>query len=79
MQLNENEYKAYPNLAQLNKGYRASIKINTLTNEKGNITKKHSKENSENFRTYYKSLYSIKLENLDEMNIIFQTDNRLSL
>jgi hypothetical protein len=45
-------------LAKLTKGHRDSIQINKIRNEKGD---RHCS-------FYYKSLYSTKLENLDEMD-----------
>jgi hypothetical protein len=52
--------------AKLTKGLRGSIKINKIRNEKGDITE--MKEVQDNIRSYYKSLYSTKLENQDEMD-----------
>jgi hypothetical protein len=54
-------------LARLNRGHRASILINKIKNEKGDITSEFE-ENQKIIRSYYKSLYSTKLEYLDEMN-----------
>jgi hypothetical protein len=51
-------------LARLTRGHRDSILINKIRNEKGDITT----EPEEIVRSYYKRLYSTKLENLDEMN-----------
>jgi hypothetical protein len=46
--------------------HRDSILINKIRNGKGDITTQH--EDIQNIiRSYYKSLYSTKLENLDEM------------
>jgi dsDNA-specific endonuclease/ATPase MutS2 len=54
-------------LARLTRGHRDSIVINNLRNEKGDITTE-SEEIQDIIRSYYKSLYSTKLENLNEMN-----------
>ena len=51
-------------LARLTRGHRDSILINKIRNEKGDITT----EIKNIIRSYYKRLYSTKLENLDEMN-----------
>jgi len=48
-------------------GHRDSIQINKIRNEKGGITKKLRKL-PKKIRSYYKSLYSTKLENLDEIH-----------
>jgi hypothetical protein len=53
-------------LARLTKGHRDRILINKIKNEKGDITIE-SEEIQNIIRSYYKSLYSTKLENLDEM------------
>jgi hypothetical protein len=54
-------------LGRLTKGHRNSILINKIRNEKGNITT--DPEEIQNIvRSYYKRLYSTKLENLDEMD-----------
>jgi hypothetical protein len=52
-------------LARLTRGHRDSILINKIKNEKGDITEPEEIQNI--VRSYYKRLYSIKLENLDEM------------
>jgi hypothetical protein len=52
-------------LARLTRGH--SIQINKIRNEKGDITTE-IEEIQKIFRPYYKSLYSTKLENLDEMD-----------
>ena len=44
-----------------------SIQISKIKNERGDITTE-TEENQEIFRSYYKSLYSTKLENLEEMD-----------
>jgi hypothetical protein len=54
-------------LAKLTKQQRGSIQINKIKNEKGDITTE-TEEIQKIIRSYYKSLYSIKLENLDEMD-----------
>ena len=54
-------------LARLTRGHRDSILINKIGNENGDITTE-SEEVQKFIRSYYKSLYSIKLENLDEMD-----------
>jgi hypothetical protein len=48
------------------RGHRDSILINKIRNEKGNITTQ-PEEIQNIIRSYYKGLYSTKLENLDEM------------
>jgi hypothetical protein len=53
-------------LARLTRGHRDSILINNIRNEKGAITTE-PEEIQSIIRSYYKSLYSRKLENLDEM------------
>jgi hypothetical protein len=53
-------------LARLNRGHRDRIQINKIRNEKGDKTTE-IKEISKIIRLYYKSLYSTKLESLDEM------------
>jgi hypothetical protein len=54
-------------LARLTRGHRESILINKIRNEKGDITTV-SEEIQNTIRSFYKRLYSTKLENLDEMN-----------
>jgi conjugal transfer/entry exclusion protein len=54
-------------LARLTRGHRVSIQINKISNEKGNVTTE-TEEIPKIFRSYYKSLYSTQLENLDEMD-----------
>ena len=54
-------------LARLTRGHRESILINKIRNEKGNITT-DPKEIHNTIRSFYKRLYSTKLENLDEMD-----------
>jgi hypothetical protein len=53
-------------LARLTRGYRDSILINKIKNEKGDITTE-PEEIQNIIRSYYKRLYSTKL-NLDEMD-----------
>ena len=57
-------------LARLTRGPRDSILIKYIKNEKGDITTE-PEEIQNTVRSFYKSLYSAKLENLDE------TDNFL--
>jgi hypothetical protein len=59
--------KIHKPLARLTRGYRDSIQINKIRNEKGDITTE-TEESQKTIRSYYKSLYSTKLENLDKMN-----------
>ena len=54
-------------LARLTRGHRDSILINKIRNEKGDITT-NPEEIQNTIRTFYKRLYSTKLENLDEMD-----------
>ena len=54
-------------LARLTKGHRDSILINKIRNEKGDITT-DPEEIQNTIRSFYKRLYSTKLENLDEMD-----------
>jgi hypothetical protein len=54
-------------LARLTKGHRESILINKIRKEKGDITT-DPKEIQNTIRSFYKGLYSTKLENLDEMD-----------
>ena len=54
-------------LARLTTGHRESILINEIRNEKGDITT-DTEEIQNTIRSFYKRLYSTKLENLDEMN-----------
>ena len=54
-------------LARFTRGYRESILINKIRNEKGDITK--DPEGIQNIiRSIYKRLYSTKLKNLNEMD-----------
>jgi hypothetical protein len=54
-------------LARLTRGHRDSILINKIRSEKKDITAE-PKEIQSILRSYYKRLYSTKLENLDEMD-----------
>ena len=54
-------------LARLTRGHGDSILINKIRNEKGDITT-DPEEIQNTIRSFYKMLYSTKLENLDEMN-----------
>jgi hypothetical protein len=54
-------------LDRLTRGHRNSIQINKIRNEKEDIPTE-TEEIQEIIRSYYKSLYSTKLENLDEMD-----------
>jgi hypothetical protein len=54
-------------LPRLTRGHRDSILINKIRNEKGDITT-DPEEIQNTIRSYYKWLYSTKLEDLDEMN-----------
>jgi hypothetical protein len=53
-------------LDRLSRRHRNSILINKIRNEKGDITTE-TKEIQKIIRSYYKKLYSTKLENLDEI------------
>jgi hypothetical protein len=54
-------------LARLTRGHRESILINKMRKEKGDITT-DPEEIQNTIRSFYKRLYSTKLENLDEMD-----------
>ena len=54
-------------LARLTRGYRESILINKIRNEKGSITT-DPEEIQNTIRSFYKRLCSTELENLDEMD-----------
>ena len=54
-------------LARLTRRHRDSIQINKIRNDRGDITIENE-EIQEIIRSYYKSLYSTKLENLDKMD-----------
>jgi hypothetical protein len=54
-------------LARLTRGHRDSILINKIRKEKGDITT-DPEEIQNTIRSFYKRLYSTKLENPDAMN-----------
>ena len=54
-------------IARLTGGHRDSILINKIRNEKGDIAT-DPEEIQNTIRSFYKRLYSTKLENLDEMD-----------
>jgi hypothetical protein len=54
-------------LAKLTRGHRDSILINKIRNEKGDIIT-NPEEIQTTIRSFYKRLYSTKLENLDEID-----------
>jgi hypothetical protein len=54
-------------LARLTRGHRDNLLINKIRNEKGDITTDPA-EIQNTIRSFYKRLYSTKLENLDEMD-----------
>jgi hypothetical protein len=54
-------------LVRLTRGHRDSILINKIRNEKEDITTE-PEEIQNIIRSYYKRLYSTKLENLDEID-----------
>jgi hypothetical protein len=54
-------------LARLTRGHRDSILINKIRNEKGDI--KTETGEIQRIRSYYKSLYSTKLESLDDLTV----------
>jgi hypothetical protein len=54
-------------LARLTRGHRDSIQINKIRNGKGDITT-DPEEIQNTIRSFYKRLYSTKLENLDEID-----------
>jgi hypothetical protein len=51
-------------LARLTRKHRDSILINKIRNEKGDITDPEEIQNT--IKSFYKRLYSTKLENLDK-------------
>ena len=59
--------KIYKTLGRLTRGHRDSILINKIKSEKGDITTEPEKIQNI-IRSYYKRIYSTKLENLDEMD-----------
>jgi superfamily II RNA helicase len=60
-------------LARLSRGHRNNMQINTIRYERGDITTE-TEEIQKIIRSYYKSLYSTKLENLDEMDNFLHRD-----
>ena len=60
-------HKIHKPLVKLTKGPRGSIQINKIRTEKGDKTTEIV-ETQKIIRSYYKSLYSRKFENLDEMD-----------
>jgi hypothetical protein len=54
-------------LARLTRGHRDSILLNKIRNEKGDIAT-DPEEIQNTIRSFYKRLYSTKLENLDKMD-----------
>jgi hypothetical protein len=58
-------------LSRLTRGHRDSILINKIRNEKGDITT-DLQEIQNTIRSFYKRLYSTKLENLDERDIFLE-------
>jgi hypothetical protein len=63
----EKIYNIEKPLARLTRGHMVSILINKIRNENGDITT--DPEGIQNtIRSFYKNLYSTKLENLDEMD-----------
>jgi hypothetical protein len=59
--------KIYKPLARVTREHRDSILINKIRNEKGDITT-DPEETKNTIGSFYKKLYSTKLENLDEMD-----------
>ena len=59
-------------LARLTRGHRENILINKIRKEKGDITT-DPEEIQNSIRSFYKRLYSTKLENLDEMDKFLET------
>ena len=59
--------KTYKHLSTPAKRRRKNSKINKIRNEKGDITTDTEKIKT-TIRSYFKNLYSTKLENLEEMN-----------
>jgi hypothetical protein len=57
---------------------RDSIQINKIRNEKGKTTT-DTEEIQKSIRSYYESLYSTKLENLDDMDDFLDISHVLKL
>jgi len=55
-------------LARLSSDHRECIQINKIRNEKGDITTESEEILKKIIRSHYKSLYSTKLQNLEEMD-----------
>jgi hypothetical protein len=64
---------------RLIRGDRDSIQINTIRNEGGDITTETEEIKKKIIRPYCKSLYSTKLENLDEMDNFLDRQEILKL
>jgi len=54
------------------RGHRKCVQINKIRNEKGHITRE-SEEIKKITRSYYKSLYSTKFENLEDTDNFLDT------
>jgi hypothetical protein len=61
-------------LASLTRGHRDSIPINKIRNEKGHIARENE-EIKKIIISYYTSLYSTQLENLDGMDNFLEIPN----
>ena len=59
-------------LSKLIKKQRENTQINKIRNEKGDITT-DTEEIQRIIRSYYKSLYATKLENVKEMDLLINT------
>ena len=70
----ENINKIDKPLSKLIKRQRENMQINKIRNEKGDITT-DTEEIQRIIRSYYKSLYSTKLENVKEMDIFLDKYN----
>ena len=64
-------------LARLTRGQRGSIQINKIRNEKGDIATETT-EIQKIMSSYIKSLYSTKLENLEEMDNFLDRNQKLN-